>query len=319
MSTDTIEREAAPANILAPIAALQMPDQAAITRGAESSLRMAQSFTIADDDEYAMAADELKAVKAKHKALEDKRTSITGPMNKAMKAINDLFRGPLAALEQAEGMFKTSMLAYTTEKERIAAEARRKAEEAAAAERRRLEEEARQREAQARAEQERIAREEAARAAAAKAEQDRLAREAAEAKARGDAEAQARADAAAAEQRAKDEAAAKAAAEESAKVQQAAALDVAAIQNVASIVVAAPVASAAVKVTGISAAKGYDFTVTDIKALIRCIAGRLDQQPELANLLVADSVKLRAYVKALGMNTNLDGVAVVEKKTMRVA
>lgn len=255
-------------NILAPVAALTLPDSTALTTRAQTVLAFIQEFAVDSAETYGLAADELKGVKARAKAIEDQRTSITVPMNNALKAINDLFRGPKDLLDQAERMLKGKMLAYDQEQERIAAEARRKAEAEAAAERKRLEEEAaaRQREAQAQA------------AAAEKAQ------------AEGDAQAAALAQAAAARAQAEAQAAA------------------ATSQMVVAPVVTAP----AVKTAGISTSKKLDFEVTDLHALIKHVA----EHPELVNLLAADSVKLRAYVKGVGTACALPGVRVFEDRVM---
>jgi hypothetical protein len=140
-------------SILAPVAALTLPDSAALTSRAQTALAFIESFTVDSNETYDLAADELRAIKAKAAAIENQRTGITGPINTALRGINALFKGPGDLLERAESILKTKMLGWQREQERIAAEARRKAEEAAAAERRRLEEEAaaRQREAMAQA------------------------------------------------------------------------------------------------------------------------------------------------------------------------
>jgi hypothetical protein len=143
-------------NIFAPLAAIAAPDAAQLSSRAQSALTMVESMAIDSPETYELAADELMAIKSKSKQLEEQRTSITGPINKALKAVNDLFRGPSDYLASAEKMIKGKMIAYTTEQERIAAEERRRAEAAI------------------RAEQERIARETAEREAAAKAEADKL-------------------------------------------------------------------------------------------------------------------------------------------------
>jgi len=255
-------------SILAPIAALSVPDSTALTSRAQSALVFIQGFEIATAEDYGLAADELRAVKLKANAIEDQRTAITGPINKGLKAINDLFRGPATLLEQAERIIKSKMLAWDQEQQRLAAEARARAEAAAAAERKRLDEEAAaaQREAQAQA-------------AAAEAAQ-----------AAGDAQAAALATAAA--QRAQAEA-------------QTAAIT---SQMVTAPVVTAPVA----KVAGISTAKKLDFEVVDIGALVKHIAAH----PELLALVRTDDVKLRAYVKGLGMACQLPGVRVFEDRVL---
>lgn len=129
-------------DILAPVASLTLPDAADLSGRAQRALAFIREMTISSPDEYELAAEELRAIKARASKLEEQRTGITGPINKALKAINDLFRGPSELLGEAERTLKGKMLAWDQEQARIAAEARRAAEEAAAAERRRLAEEA---------------------------------------------------------------------------------------------------------------------------------------------------------------------------------
>lgn len=140
-------------NILAPIAALALPDAAALGTRAQGALAFIESFEIKTTEDYGLAAEELQAIKARSKKLEEQRTAITKPINTALHAINDLFRGPSDLLAKAEGIVKTKMLAWDQERQRIAAEARAQAEAAAEAERKRLADEsaARQREAEAQA------------------------------------------------------------------------------------------------------------------------------------------------------------------------
>jgi hypothetical protein len=202
---------------------------------------MVEAFDVTDDVTYGLAADELKDIKARAAKLDEQRKSITKPMDDAKKAVMDLFRAPLAVLEQAEGIIKGKMLTYSQEQQRKAREAQLAAERAAQAER------------------------------------DRLA---AEAKALE-------------EQGKSGEAAVK--------------------QQVAQMIVAAPpAAQEAPKVSGVSMRTTVEFEVTSTAELIKHIA----QHPELANLLAVDSVKLRAYVRGLGMSTNLPGVRVFEKSSL---
>ena len=93
-------------NILAPLAAIAAPDAASLNTRAQSALAMVELMVIDSQETYELAADELKAIKTKAKTLEDQRTSITGPINKALKAVNDLFRAPGTYLEQAEKIIK---------------------------------------------------------------------------------------------------------------------------------------------------------------------------------------------------------------------
>ena len=253
-----------------------------LTGQAQRALAGATDFTVDSDDMLEVAGEDLRAIKALQKNVEAQRTAITVPLNQALKAINDLFRPAADYLTKAEATLKGAMLTYTTEQQRKAEEARRKAEAEAAAERARLAEEQRRQEAIAR---------DAAQAA------ERAAREAAEAAARGDAEAAA-------------------AAQEQARVQAEAAQQAnteAQAAEVTAAVVSMPVAVAApAKVTGISTSKSVDFVVEDLHALVRHVA----EHPELITLLMVDQVKLRAQVRATGLNTKLPGVRVFIKQSM---
>lgn len=299
-------------NILANLATIQTPDEAQLTTRAQSALRMVESMTVENDEDYSLAADELKAIKAKANSIEAQRTGITGPINDALRAINALFKGPATFLAQAEATIKGKMIAYTTEQERIAAEERRRAEALAAAERKRIEDEARAVREAAEAEQRKLAQAEAERVRAAQAEQRRIAEESAAATNAAEREA---AEKRAAEASARAEQEAAEAAQHRASVAQAAALQAAALENVASVIVAVPVTQAAAKVSGISTAKSVDFEVFDVLALVKHVAAR----PELLALIKPDEVKVRAYVRGLGMSANLPGVRVYQKATLRSA
>jgi hypothetical protein len=255
-------------SILAPIAALALPDSAGLAARAQQALTFVQSFEIASVEDYGLAADELRAIKVRANKLEEQRTAITGPINAGLKAVNNLFRAPAEFLAQGERVLKGKMLAWDQEQERLARIEREKAGAIAAAERKRLEEEA----------------------AARQAEADKQAEIARKAQAAGDAQAvqiaQANAD------RANSES-------------QEAAI-------AAQLVVAAPAVVAIEKTKGISTSKKVDFEVVDLHALIKHVAAH----PELINLVIADSVKLRAYVKGLGMACQLPGVRVFEERIL---
>ena len=123
-TTDTVTYDASAAIVLA--------------TKAQNALTSASDFVIDSPTMFELASDDLKQVKALQKEVEEKRTSITGPLNQAVKAVNDLFRSPKEYLDKAEATLKRAMVTWTTEQERIAAEARAKAEAEARAERERL-------------------------------------------------------------------------------------------------------------------------------------------------------------------------------------
>lgn len=110
----------------------------ALTAQAQTLLASATDIVIDSVLMFESAGEELQAIKALQKKVEDQRTAITKPMNDALKAVNDFFRAPAQFLVQAEAAIKRPMVTWTSEQERLAAEARREAERLAAAERERL-------------------------------------------------------------------------------------------------------------------------------------------------------------------------------------
>lgn len=109
-----------------------------LTTKAQTALDGAAAFVIDSPEMFQIASDDLRAVKTLQKEVEEKRTSITGPLNQAVKAVNDLFRAPKEYLDKAEATIKRAMVTWTTEQERLASEARARAEAEARAERERL-------------------------------------------------------------------------------------------------------------------------------------------------------------------------------------
>jgi hypothetical protein len=128
-TTDTVTYDASSAIVLA--------------TQAQQQLANAADFVIDSHMMFELASDDLKKVKALQKEVEEKRTGITGPLNTAVKAVNDLFRSPKEYLDKAEATLKRAMVNWTSEQERLAAIARAEAEAAARAERERLAAEAR--------------------------------------------------------------------------------------------------------------------------------------------------------------------------------
>jgi predicted phage tail protein len=264
--------------ILAPLSAIAplMPDTSGMNRRAEASLQLVKDFVIASNDDYMLAAEELQNVKARATALETRRTTITGPLNKVFKAVNDLFREPKTYLEQAEELWKTKMLGWQQEQARIAAEEHAKAEKVIADERRRIADEA------------------AARQRQADEETAALKRQAELGAAQG------------------DSAAAAQAVQQIALVQSNAAAEVAALQQTA-LVITAPVTTAPPpRAAGISTAKTWDYELKDLLKVVQHVAAH----PEHISILKLDEVKTRALVRALGKNLGIEGIDVFEKSTL---
>lgn len=72
----------------------------------------AAAIQIRDEPGAVKATQELKALHERHKALEAKRVSIKAPINAAAKAVEDLFREPLASLEIAKGAISRALGSY---------------------------------------------------------------------------------------------------------------------------------------------------------------------------------------------------------------
>lgn len=127
------------------------PSAAALARGSAAALELVEAFEVVDAGTYELAAEELVAIQKREKALVDQRLAITRPMDAAKSSVMDLFRAPVETLQSAASILKRKMVAYTTDQQRKAAEAREAAERAAQAERDRLEAEARALKAEGRA------------------------------------------------------------------------------------------------------------------------------------------------------------------------
>ncbi len=256
--------------------AINTPDASALNKSAEAFLASARAMTITSQSMYGMAANELQAIKAKTKDLDEQRTGIVKPLNEAVKRINDLFRAPLDFLGQAERVIKNTMITFNDQQEAIRREEERKAQAIAEAERARLASLA----AQA--------------AAKAREEEARIRQEAADAAAAGDAamaaklESKAESTAAKFEQKAED------------------------LRESAAMVQAAPIATIATKTAGISSRGVWKGEVIDKMALIKYVAAN----PQFANLIEPNDKAINAMAKALKENLNVDGVRVWEEKTI---
>ncbi len=250
------------------------PDAGALNKTAEGFLTTARSITIDCPEMYQTAATELQQIKRKAKDLEEQRVGLVNPLNSVVKKINDLFRAPLDFLAQAESTIKRAMITFDQEQERIAAEERRKAEEAAARERARLQAEAAEREAKA------------------KAEEDRLRKESEEAAAAGDAakaaklESQAEAKADAGQVRAEE------------------------LRTQAAMVQAAPAQETQAKVTGIAGKSTWKGRVTNKLKLIQYVAAN----PQFIELVDANESAINKMAGALKKAMIVDGVEVYEER-----
>lgn len=258
------------------------PDSAALATTAQRALDGARSLIIDSDAMYQVAAEDLAAVKKRAKDLEEQRTGIVKPLNDAVKKINDLFRGPLDFLAQAESTLKRAMLSYQDEQEK-----KRRQEEA----RLRAEAEKKAAEERAKIEAQRKADEERARLETARLEEERQA-----AIAKGDT-------VAAAKTEAKIE-----------RVAEVAEIKTASAEQQAAAVYVAPVVPtfSAPTVKGVATKGTWKAEVTDKLALVKFVA----ENPQFLHLLDPAQKEINAIAKALKLNHGIAGLRVWEDKTI---
>lgn len=296
---------------LSEITSLAIPDAATLGRSADAAVRMAQAFTVTSPDDYAMAAEELRAISGKLKSLDEREKTITSPLHRAHQAAIALFRGPKTALERARDLLKQSMIAWDNEQEHLQRIAQAEADRILAVERKRLADEAAA--IALRAADEQRARDRAAAHAQKLADDEaaRLRAVAAEALAAGNAQAAAEAEAEAKRAAEADEArrlAAEREAEAAAEITQA---ELAAVDLTRAVTTAPAVVQLRPTAGGTSIRKKQEAIVTDLLALVRYVAAN----PQFLNVLKVDDIKLRAY-NTSGMAASFDGVTVGEKKIL---
>jgi hypothetical protein len=239
---------------------------------AQRRLTEAQAYHIDCPELAEAAAEDLGAIKAKIKELDEQRKSMTRPLDESKKRIMDLFAKPLAVLEAAEQAYKKAIGQWQeaerkrlAEERRLQEEATRKAQEALAA--------------QQKAEQERL-----------QVEAEEAARKAKEAAASGDEEA-----AAAAQVAATMKSAELAVAQEVGQ------------QEVAALGAMVPAASAVPeKLAGISTSTNFKAEVTDLMALVKAVA----EGKASIELLEPNTKVINQRAKALKLEFVVPGIRV---------
>lgn len=115
------------------------PEVREVAEQARHLATIGERYSVATADEFTVAGEELRRIKAAQKRLDEVRKGITRPIDAAKKAILDLFREPETRLAAAESGVKRAMLGFQAEQDRLRQAEQRKAEEAARKERERLE------------------------------------------------------------------------------------------------------------------------------------------------------------------------------------
>jgi len=86
----------------------------------------AEALVIKVSDDESAAYKILQAIKERMKLVEDKRTSITKPMNKSLKEVNALFKTLSEPLKTADKIIRDKILAFRTKREEQAAKRQEK-------------------------------------------------------------------------------------------------------------------------------------------------------------------------------------------------
>ncbi|MBY0436902.1 MAG: hypothetical protein K2W80_01835 [Burkholderiales bacterium] len=126
---------------------------AMLTSTADAVIEDAYALVIDSATMADIANDEMRQAKTQAKRLKELRDLFVAPAKQIIETADGMFRPRMEALLKAEGIYKTKLLEWKSEQDRIAAEAQRKA----AADARRLREEAEAKAAAERAKAEQIA------------------------------------------------------------------------------------------------------------------------------------------------------------------
>lgn len=111
------------------------PEAAQAMQVANDAFAMAEAYTIDSPEMFEAAGAELRDIATRRKEIEDKRMSLTRPLDEAKKRMIEFFRAPIERLAEAEARLRGGLLAYQNAERAKAEAVRREAEEAAHRER----------------------------------------------------------------------------------------------------------------------------------------------------------------------------------------
>lgn len=100
------------------------PSIAAANRISATHLDIARDFTVTTQAEFEIGVAEVRAIATRKAALNDRRLSITRPMDEAKRNVMELFNEPISRLDEAERMIRARLTAFQTEQRRLADEER---------------------------------------------------------------------------------------------------------------------------------------------------------------------------------------------------
>lgn len=99
------------------------PESRALAGRCDAIIGGSEAYRCADRPAFSLGAAALREIMDLKKSFEERRTSVTGPLNEALRQINAWFKGPMQKLTFAEQTYKNKMAAFElAENERIRAE-----------------------------------------------------------------------------------------------------------------------------------------------------------------------------------------------------
>lgn len=272
-----------PAEVLS--AEVKVPQDATIVAPAARLLAGVEDMIIDSDAVYEAAAHDLGAAKTMKKSIDEDRKTLTRPLDDLKAKIMDKYRPALELCDRVIAAIEPKMLTYQREQAAKAEAERKRLEDAARQERERLEREA--------ADARRRAEAEAAAARAVAAEE--AAKLAAEGK---DREAEERRQAA--EREAQDRLAT-------------GEIEATVLRETAAVTAAAPATTAAPVVPGTSVAQTFKARCIDKVKFIQFVAAN----PMYAELLDVNESGLNAQARSLKTNLRMDGIEVYPDQSIR--
>lgn len=99
----------------------------ALVESASGQATLSVTYVCANREQFRNGGQMLRDIADLSARLEDKRTSVTGPLNEALRTINDWFRAPADALKHAKQVIGTRMAKFESDEK---ARERRENEEA---------------------------------------------------------------------------------------------------------------------------------------------------------------------------------------------
>jgi len=129
-------------HVNAQVLSISPEERQEIEAAATPLVTAARACVVKTNADYLRAGDQLKAIKSAQKLLAAKKKKLLDPLKAAVKAANELFSAPELELDEAEGLYKRTMIAFVDEQDRLRREEQARLDKVAEDDRRKKEEQA---------------------------------------------------------------------------------------------------------------------------------------------------------------------------------